>query len=133
MDARARKILWLDAGAACAAGLVVLTLHDWIAALHRFPRALVLVVGGANVVYASYSGSLAALSSAARAPRRAAVDVLVAANLAWSFVCAALLVRTWPFASGWGSAHVALEGCFVAALAALEVRYVRPFARRAGA
>lgn len=131
MDARARRILWLDAGAGCAVGIGVLVLRDWIAALHRFPIALVLFVGGANVAYASYSGSLAARASAGRAPRRAAIDVLVAANLAWSVVCVGLLVGTWSFASAWGSAHVAAEGCFVVLLAVLEARWVRPLAGRA--
>jgi hypothetical protein len=53
----------------------------------------------------------------------------VIANLAWVVICTALLSTTCRSASPFGIAHVACEAFFVALLAAVEYRYVRPLAR----
>ena len=129
MNGRARKILWLDAGAAAAAGATVLTLRAWLVGLHAFPPALIVFVGVSNLAYASYSGSLAVRASLDKTPSRRAVEVLVFANLAWTVVCAAVLAATWRSASVFGLAHVALEGLFVGCLAVAERRFVLPAAR----
>lgn len=127
MNRCARTILWVDGGAAFVAGLLGLVLRDWLAGLYGFPLALVLFIAAANLVYASYSGSLAVLASSSgrRVPRRA-IDVLVAGNSAWAVVCVGIVVGTFRFASPIGIAIVALEGCFVAALAVAEFRLLRP-------
>lgn len=129
MSRRARALLWFDGGAAFAGGTTVLALREWFAELHRFPVGLVLFIGIANLLYASYSGSLAALASLQKTPSRRAIEVLVVGNLLWMAFCAAVLVATWSSASGFGSAHVGLEGLFVGLLAAAEYRFVRPFGR----
>jgi len=129
MNERARALLWLDSGAACAAGCFVVAFREWLAALHGFASSLVLFLGVANLAYASYSGSLALRASLDRTPSRFAIDALVIANSGWVAVCSAVLVTTWRSASPFGVAHIAFEGLFVGALAAAEYRYVRPFAR----
>ncbi|MCY1009174.1 hypothetical protein OV079_27140 [Nannocystis pusilla] len=129
MPRRARAILWLDGSAACAAGVVVLALHDALARLHAFPPALVLLIGAVNLAYSCYSGTLAVRASRGRTPTRRAIDILVVANLAWVAACAAIVALTADTASIFGLAHVGLEGLFVGMLAVLEYRRVRPFAR----
>jgi hypothetical protein len=127
MNGRAQAILFLDGGAACAAGLTVLLLREQFVRLHGFSSALELFLGAANVAYASYSGTLATRASLfARTPSRRAIDVLITANLAWVAVCSAVLVTTWRSATPWGLAHVAFEAVFVFTLASLERRVVRP-------
>lgn len=129
MHRRARALLWLDGSAACVAGVVVLALHDALAQLHGFSRALVLFIGAVNLAYSCYSGTLAVRASRGHTPTRRAIDILVAANLAWAAVCAAIVAVTADTASIFGLAHVGLEGLFVGALAGLEYRRVRPFVR----
>lgn len=93
------------------------------------PLSLVTLIGCANLAYGSYSGTLAVRAWYQRAPSRRAVDLLIAANLAWTVVCAALVLATFRSASVFGLGHVILEGLFVAWLAFAERRLVRPFAR----
>lgn len=119
-------MLWVDAGAGGVAGLLILALHSWLVALHQLPSALVWLIGAANVGYACYSGSLALRASRARRVPRLAVNLLIAANFAWTFVCAGMLLSHWSVVSPWGVAHLLAEGAFVAGLATLEFRVVRP-------
>jgi hypothetical protein len=127
-DRRARAILWLDGGAAFLAGASVLALRGWLAPLHAFAPALVLVLGVVNLLYASYAGALAVLASRGLPLKRRAIDVLVFANSAWVVVCAGLVAWHWSSASAFGLLHVAFEGAFVGTLALAEARFVRPCA-----
>lgn len=129
MTRRARTILGVDGGAGLLVGVVVLALHRWLAGLYGFHPDLVLAIGAANVLYGSFSTTLAVRASSGRPPSRRTVDVLVAANLAWAVVCVALIGATWRWATWIGLGVVAFEGVFVAALAVIERRVVRPEAR----
>jgi hypothetical protein len=129
MNARAKALLSIDAGAACAAGLTGLALRDYLVRLHALPAGLLLFVAVANLTYASYSGTLAALAWRGKTPSRLSIDILVLANLTWVAVCIAIVVATWRSASIFGLAQVALEGLFVCSLAVAEYRLVRPHAR----
>ncbi|MBX3465884.1 MAG: hypothetical protein KF878_03170 [Planctomycetes bacterium] len=126
MDRRARAILCLDAGAGATVGLLLLVLRAWVAELYGLPLALVEVVGAANLAYGCCSGTLALRAALGRAPSRAAVAALIAANATWAVVCVGLVALTWPSATAFGVAHLALEGLFVGGLAALEARLVLP-------
>lgn len=127
MNPRARAVLLLDGGAGCAAGLTVLLLRAQLVRLYGFSAGLVLFLGLMNLAYASYSGSLATRATLlSRTPSRRAIDVLIAANLAWVAVCAAVLVVSWSSATPRGLAHVAFEAVFVFTLAVFEWRLVRP-------
>jgi hypothetical protein len=118
MDAR-RRILWVDGLAALVAGTVVLLISGWLSAWYRLPKELLLVVGGVNLGYASYS-----LSLAARSIRPAKLIVLlVVANLLWAIVCLILAVLYSDTASLFGLAHLVGEGLFVGGLACLEWRW----------
>ena len=129
LDLRARRILWLDAGAGGVVGLAMLVLRDWLTGFYGLPLELIVLIGSANVVYASFSGTLAVRAAMGRRPSRRAIDVLVAANLSWSVVCAAMLFAMLRDAGAFGLAHIGLEGAFVTGLAVVEWRVVRPFAR----
>jgi len=94
MTERARSLLWLDGGAGCVVGLLVVTLREWLAAIYSFPLDLVLFFGLSNLAYSSYSTTLAVLAS------------------------------TWRSASVLGLASVALEGIFVGSLAYAEYRFL---------
>jgi hypothetical protein len=129
MNRRARAILWIDSVGGCAAGVIVLSIHDWLSALYEFPLSLVLLFGAANLGYGTYSGTLATLAALGRTPGRKAIEALISANLAWTLVCITVLATHWHSASPFGLLHAAVEGAYVAALAVIEWRRVRPAAR----
>lgn len=125
-DARTvRRILWFDGGGGLVAGAVTLALHDWLAALYGFATGLVLFIAAANLAYGACSTTLARRAGRGQWPSSRAVNALIVANAAWAVVCMSLLVATWRSASAFGSIHVALEGAYLAALAAYEWRYLR--------
>lgn len=124
-----RQILWFDGGGGLIAGAVTLALVDWLAALYQFAPGLVLFIAAANLLYGAYSTTLARRAGRDQWPSRRAVDVLIVANAAWAVVCVVVLIATWRSASVFGSIHVALEGGYLAALAAYEWRALRPALR----
>lgn len=124
-----RQILWFDGGGGLIAGAVTLALVDWLATLYQFAPGLVLFIAAANLLYGAYSTTLARRAGRGQWPSRRAVDVLIVANAAWAVVCLGLLLATWRSASAFGSIHVALEGGYLAALAAYEWRVLRPALR----
>lgn len=110
------RLLWLDAGAGAVAGLLGLVLANWLSDLYRLPLALMLFIAAANVLYACYSFSLAW-----RRQRSVfAVNLLIAANLAWAGVCVGLAWRFAGEASVFGMLHLIAEAIFVGGLAAFE-------------
>jgi hypothetical protein len=111
-----RNLLWVDCGAALLAGLAVLLLSDWLSQLYALPRGLLVAVGVVNLMYGSYSFSLARRS---RRPRPLLV-LLIVANATWSVVCALAAVVLSGTASANGLAHFIVEGVFVGGLAVLE-------------
>jgi hypothetical protein len=129
MTPRARRLLAFDGAAAFVAALTMALLRDFLAGLHGFTPTFVLGVAAANAAYGCYSGTLAVRLARGVPPSRRAVDVLIAGNVAWGFVCAALIAVTWPHSTPFGVAHLGLEGAFVAALGVLERRWLRPETR----
>jgi hypothetical protein len=80
------------------------------------PQEILLFVGAANLLYASYSFSLAR-----RAERpMPLIKLLVYANAAWVPVCIGLAANFWGQATVFGLAHLIGEAFFVGGLAALE-------------
>lgn len=126
---RAIGLLSLDSGAALAAGIFMLALARVLAPWYQVKPELLQFLGVVNLVYSMGSGTLAVRARRGQVPRRLWIDLLVIANLAWAVVCACLLLGLRGLAGPLMLAHLALEGAFVAALAALERRWVRPWAR----
>jgi hypothetical protein len=114
-----RNLLWVDCIAGAVAGAVVLLFSGWLSGLHGLPRELLLLNGAANLLYASYSFSLA------RRRRRpgALINLLVFANLAWAVVCLWLARVFAGSATVFGIGHLVGEAVFVGGLAALEWRW----------
>lgn len=129
MNRLAQRFLLIDGAAGSAVGVFTLTFREWLAELYAMPLSLVTLIGFANLAYGSYSGTLAVRAWYQKTPSRRAIDLLIAANLAWTVVCAVLVAATYRSASVFGLGHVVLEGLFVAWLALAERRLVRPFAR----
>jgi hypothetical protein len=91
-------------------------LSPWLSRLYGLPRAVLLFMGAANLLYASCSFSLAR-----RAERpMSLIKLLVYANATWVLVCFGLAVRFREQATGFGLAHLIGEALFVGGLAALE-------------
>jgi hypothetical protein len=111
-----RKLLWVDCSAAALAGVAVVSTSAWLSRLYAVPQGLLVAMGVANLVYGTFSFSLA---QRARRPR-ALIVLLVAANAAWAALCGVAAVLLAGSASGFGLAHFIAEGLFVGALAALE-------------
>lgn len=129
----ARAVLWADAVAAGCAGLVLLAARESLADWFGLSVQLVAGNGIANWAYASYSGTLAALTALGVTPSRRSLGALVLANWVWALVCVVLVLRNWETGTALGFAYLAIEGVFVAALGCVEYRVlVRPRWSRGG-
>lgn len=111
-----QRLLWVDCSAGALVGALVLALSGPLSAFTGLPRAALLFTGAANVLYATYSFSLAVRAGRARWQVRA----LVAANLAWVPVCLGLAAAFWAEATVFGRLHLDGEAAFVGGLALLE-------------
>ncbi|HEX8432550.1 MAG TPA: hypothetical protein VF625_14765 [Longimicrobium sp.] len=115
----ARRLLWIDCTAGALAGAAMLLLGGWLARWYALPRGLLWFMGAVNLLYATYSFSLAV-----RARRsRGSINLLVLANLAWVPVCLALAASFRGSASVYGLTHLVGEALFVGALALVEWRW----------
>lgn len=114
-----KHLLWMDCIAGALAGVAMLLLLDWLAALYGMPRELLVFIGVANVLYASYSFSLAIRRI--RTPR--VLNALIVANSLWALVCIGLAVQWAGTATLFGMAHLLAEALFVSRLASLEWRW----------
>jgi hypothetical protein len=126
---RGRQMLWLDAGAGALAGVLLLAFRDSLAAWFGFAVELVSFNAIANLAYASYSGTLAALTALDIAPPRRSLTLLVIANAAWIIVCIGILSQVWTSGTALGRGYLALEAMFVGTLAFAEYRAFRAVTR----
>jgi uncharacterized membrane protein YcfT len=111
-----RNLLWVDCAAGGAVGVFVLALSGWLSELYALPHAVVLAMGGANLLYAAYSFSLAVQ----RTRPMPLIVLLAVANGLWGVGC---LVAAGVFAgtaSPLGVAQFILEGLFVGGLGVIE-------------
>lgn len=113
-----KKLLWVDCTAGALVGIVVIAFSGWLSQLEGLPREVLLFTGGVNLLYASYSFSLAV-----RAERpMPLIKLLVFANLAWVPVCLGLAATFFWSATPLGFMHLVGEAIFVGGLALLEWR-----------
>jgi hypothetical protein len=114
-----KNLLWVDCIGGALAGAAVIALSGWLSPLEGLPRAVLLSTGAVNLLYGSYSFSLAI-----RAERpMGRIKLLVAANLAWAPVCAGLLIAFSGTATPFAYLHLGGEAIYVGGLAVLEWRY----------
>ncbi|MEP0548894.1 MAG: hypothetical protein ABJF88_18310 [Rhodothermales bacterium] len=114
-----RKLLWVDCTAGAVVGVTVIGLSGWLSRLEGLPQDVLLFTGVMNLLYASYSFSLAVRSER---PMRL-VKLLVFANLAWVPVCLGLAAAFAESATPFGFVHLVGEAFFVGGLAVLEWRH----------
>ena len=114
-----KHLLWIDCIAGALAGIAILLLLDWLAALYGMPTDLLVFIGTANVLYASYSLSLAIRRT--RTPLL--LNTLIVANGIWALVCVGMAVRWAGTATLFGMAHLLAEALFVGRLASLEWKW----------
>ena len=112
-----RNLLWFDCIAGASVGLLVLLFSKWLTELYALPWELVLAMGIANLVYASYSFSLA-IQKPPRPMYR--IVLLAAANMAWTIPCFAMAMVFWGQATPFGQIQLIGEGLFVGILGYLE-------------
>ncbi|MEQ8849856.1 hypothetical protein [Botrimarina sp.] len=114
-----RWLLWVDCLGAALAGVLVVALAEWLGRLEGLPPRVLLLTGAANLLYGSYSFSLAVRT---RRPLRG-VERLAIANMAWPAVCVALLTAYAETATPFAYAHLGGEAVYVAGLGLLEWTY----------
>lgn len=114
-----KNLLWVDCIAGALAGAMMLLLSGWLGSLYALPHGLLLFMGAVNVLYASYSFTLATR------PRRTMpwIKLLVSANLTWAGICLGLAVAFAGSATLFGIGHLVGEAVFVGGLAGLEWRW----------
>ena len=115
----ARHLLWIDCAAAATAGVLVLWLGPWLGELYRLPHGLLLFIGAVNLLYASYSFSLAVRG---KRPRLLLYG-LVAGNALWAGACVVMAVQFAGHSSLFAQIHLVGEALFVGGLAACEWRW----------
>ena len=112
----ARRLLWVDCVGAGLAGATVIALSDGLSDLEGLPRGVLLFTGAMNLLYGSYS-----LSLAVRAERPLGLlKLLVGANLAWAVVCLGLAAAFSETATPFAYVHLVGEAVYVGGLAVLE-------------
>lgn len=112
------RLLWVDCIGAVIAGVIAISLHGWLSRLEGLPPGVLLFTGAANLLYGTYSFSLAVRSE--RPMRR--IQLLVVANLAWVPVCLGLLAAHFATATPFAFVHLGGEAVYVGGLAVLEWR-----------
>ena len=120
------KVLAFDSLGGLVAGFVTVLAAPLLTVWYAWPEGLALLVGGVNVGYGCYSGSLALFFRRRARLARWAVLLLIVANGAWALHC---FVRVWSLhgsASHLGLGHFLLEGLWVGGLACLEARILLP-------
>ena len=113
------NLLWIDCTAGAAVGLLVLVFTAQLSHLQALPQALLLFMGAANVLYASFSFFLTTRS---KRPMPL-IKLLVVANGFWSLVCVCLAVAFADTANFLGLGHLIAEAIFVGSLAAQEWKW----------
>jgi len=112
-------LLWVDCTGAAVVGVAVILLSGWLSELEGVPRNVILFTGVVNLLYGSFSFSLAVRK---RRPMRR-IKALVWANLAWTPVCVGLVIAFWSSITPFGVTHLLGEGVYVSGLALLEWRH----------
>lgn len=55
----AQHILWIDSIVVAFPGLIVLLIAQWLSQLYHLPKGIIVFVGCVNLLYVSYSFTLA--------------------------------------------------------------------------
>lgn len=116
---RARQLIRVDWIAGTVAGVLVLALHGWLTELYQLPGELLLVIGLANLSYASLSFTLAQRTRGDRVPF---LRVVAVANVLWAVGCIVMALVWAGRASVFGMCELIGEAFFVGSLGVMEWR-----------
>ncbi len=114
-----RYLLRFDGLAGLSAGLLTLSTCDWLADIYGLPRSLVIFNGLVNLLYGTYSSTLATL----RKRPIYLINALSLANCFWAVVCFVFIFRMPVTATALAYGQSAFEGLFVGTLGILEWKY----------
>lgn len=111
-----RSLLWIDCIAGALAGVLVLLFSEWLSRLYSLPPEILYFMGLVNLLYATYS-----LSLAKRCARpKALILLLAAANGVWALACLGLATHFFETTIFLGFGLLVGEAIFVGGLASLE-------------
>jgi hypothetical protein len=100
-------------------GVLVLSFSEWLSRLYSLPLGILYSMGVVNLIYATYSYSLAKR----RARPKAMIILLAAANGVWTFVCLGLAAYFFEAATFLGIGLLLVEAIFVGSMASLEWKW----------
>ena len=118
-----RTLIWVDccAGFSVSAVGLALTVIGPLSQVLGLPKLLLFAIGFANLLYASYSFSMAI----AVLPIARSVSLLISANLVWAVACLVMVASYFGSASILALTYLLCEAFFVGCLAYFEWRAVR--------
>jgi len=96
--------------------VAMFSLSGWLSQLHELPQSFLVGIGLMNIIYGTFSFSVAIRS---KRPKSLIVK-LVIANTVWAGFCVIAAVVLVDTASLFGLAHLVGEGIIVGGLAVLE-------------
>lgn len=114
-----KNLLWIDCTAGALAGVLVISFSGWLSDLYSTSQSLLLFIGAVNLLYASYSFTLAIRSKR----KEFLINILICANGIWALICIAIVAHYYSNMTLLGIAHLAVEASFVGWLAALEWKW----------
>lgn len=114
-----KNLLWIDCTAGALAGVLVISFSGWLSDLYSTSQSLLLFIGAVNLLYASYSFTLAIRSKR----KECFINILICANGIWALICTTIVAHYYGSITLLGIAHLAIEASFVGGLAALEWKW----------
>jgi hypothetical protein len=116
-----KKLLWTDGIAGLLAGTVLLIFSSRLSVFFNLPESLVKTQGLINLLYCSFSLSLARQT----ANSKRSVYILAIANAAYALFATGVLLYFFRTASVYGIIFLIAEIVFIGLLAVLEWRKIK--------
>lgn len=107
----------MDSLGGLGVGVLVLSLRHVLASWYGLPVSVITAMGGANLLYGSFSLTLAARPAQRR---RVTVLALSLANMVWAIVCGALVWRFGAQLTVMGHTVLVFEALYVGGLGMVE-------------
>jgi|CXWL01.1.fsa_nt_gi hypothetical protein len=121
-----KKLLWTDGIAALLAGIILLIFSSRLSVFFNLPESLVKTQGIINLLYCSYSLSLARRT----VNSKRSIYILALANAAYALFGICLLLYFFKTASLYGIVYLIAEVLFIGLLSVLERKKNKPHGGR---
>jgi hypothetical protein len=116
-----KKLLWTDGIAALLAGIILLIFSSRLSVFFNLPEGLIKTQGIINLLYCSWSLSLAKRT----VNSKRSIYILAVANAAYALLGICLLLYFFRTASIYGILYLTAEVLFIGLLAMLEWRKIK--------